>query len=77
MTSPASVVFAVLVDAWKSLILDLLLADIGTPRQRALLKAMVFARLLFPCSKLVWPSTIIKWDFAKIICGIWRCFFAL
>ena len=26
---------------------------------------------------LVWPSTIIKWDFAKIICGIWRCFFAL
>ena len=29
-----------------------LLADIGTPRQRALLKAMVFARLLFPCSKL-------------------------
>ena len=43
---------AVLVDAWKSLNLDLLLADIGTPRQRALLKAMVFARLLFPCSKL-------------------------
>jgi len=25
----------------------------------------------------LWPSTIIKWDFAKIICGIWRCFFAL
>ena len=43
---------AVLVDAWKSLNLDLLLADIGTPRQRARLKAMVFARLLFPCSKL-------------------------
>ena len=43
---------AVLVDAWKSLNLDLLLADIGTLRQRALLKAMVFARLLFPCSKL-------------------------
>ena len=43
---------AVLVDAWKSLNLDLLLAGIGTPRQRALLKAMVFARLLFPCSKL-------------------------
>jgi hypothetical protein len=36
---------AVLVDAWKSLNLDLLLADIGTPRQCALLKAMVFARL--------------------------------
>ena len=43
---------AVLVDAWKSLNLDILLADIGTPRQRARLKAMVFARLLFPCSKL-------------------------
>ena len=26
---------------------------------------------------ILWPSTIIKWDFAKIICGIWRCFFAL
>jgi len=43
---------AVLVDAWKSLHLDRLLSDIGTPRQRALLKAMVFARLLFPTSKL-------------------------
>ena len=43
---------AVLVDAWKSLNLDLLLADIGTPRQRALIKAMGFAWLLFPCSKL-------------------------
>ena len=43
---------AVLVDAWKSLNLDPLLADIGTPRQRSLLQAMVFARLLFPSSKL-------------------------
>ena len=43
---------AVLVDAWKSLNLDPLLADIGTHRQRALLQAMVFARLLFPSSKL-------------------------
>lgn len=43
---------AVLVDTWKSLRLDHLLADIGTPRQRALLKAIVLSRLLFPCSKL-------------------------
>ena len=43
---------AVLVDAWKSLNLDLLLADIGTPRQRALLKAIVLARIFLPCSKL-------------------------
>lgn len=43
---------AVLVEAWQSLGLDRLLADIGTARDRALIKAMVFSRLLFPCAKL-------------------------
>lgn len=43
---------AVLVDAWHSMGLDQLLSDIGTQRDRALIKAMVFSRLLFPCAKL-------------------------
>ncbi len=43
---------SLLVDACKSLNLDLLLADIGTPRKRAFLKAKVIARILLPCSKL-------------------------
>jgi hypothetical protein len=43
---------AVLVDAWRSMELDRLLADIGTQRDRSLIQAMVFSRLLFPCSKL-------------------------
>lgn len=43
---------AVLVEAWRTMGLDLLLADIGSERDRALIKAMVFSRLLFPCSKL-------------------------
>lgn len=32
--------------------LDQLLADIGSGRDRCLIKSMVFSRLLFPCSKL-------------------------
>jgi hypothetical protein len=32
--------------------LDQLLEGIGTVRERALIKAMVFSRLLFPCAKL-------------------------
>lgn len=43
---------AVLVEAWKELGLDRLLESLGTARQRALIKAMVFSRLLFPCAKL-------------------------
>ena len=43
---------AVLVEAWRTMGLDQLLADIGTARDRALIKAMVFSRLLFPCAKL-------------------------
>jgi hypothetical protein len=43
---------AVLVDAWDRYGLDSVLGRIGTPRQRALLKAMVLGRLLFPSSKL-------------------------
>ena len=43
---------AVLVEAWRTMGLDQLLADIGTTRDRALIKAMVFSRLLFPCAKL-------------------------
>jgi len=43
---------AVLVEAWRTMRLDQLLADIGSARDRALIKAMVFSRLLFPCAKL-------------------------
>ncbi|MDQ3622283.1 MAG: IS1634 family transposase, partial [Verrucomicrobiota bacterium] len=43
---------AVLVDTWKKLGLERLFASIGTPRERSLLQAMIFARLLFPCAKL-------------------------
>jgi hypothetical protein len=43
---------AVLVEAWRTMGLDQLLADIGSTRDRALIKAMVFSRLLFPCAKL-------------------------
>jgi transposase len=32
--------------------LDALFADLGTPRQRGLLQAVIFSRLLFPCPKL-------------------------
>ena len=43
---------AVLVEAWQTLGLDRLFASLGTPRQRCLLQALIFARLLFPCAKL-------------------------
>jgi len=43
---------AVLVEAWEQLGLARLFAGIGSPRQRSLLQAMIFARLLFPCAKL-------------------------
>jgi transposase len=43
---------AVLNQAWQRFALDRLLAPMGSPRQRSLLKAMVYARLLFPCAKL-------------------------
>ncbi len=43
---------AVLVEAWQQLGLDLLFAGIGNLRQRSLLQALIFSRLLFPCAKL-------------------------
>ncbi len=43
---------AVLRNAWSRFGLDALFADLGTPRQRGLLQAVVFSRLLFPCPKL-------------------------
>jgi transposase len=43
---------AVLEALWNRLQLDSLLSHLGSPRQRSLLKAMVFARLLHPSSKL-------------------------
>lgn len=43
---------AVLADAWERFGMDRLLEDIPSPRKRGLIKAMIFARLLFPCSKL-------------------------
>ena len=39
-------------DAWSRFGLEELLADIGSPRQRGLLKAVIYSRLLFPCAKL-------------------------
>ena len=43
---------AVLTDAWGRFGLDRLLSGLGSARQQGLLKAMIFARLLFPCAKL-------------------------
>ncbi len=43
---------AVLADAWERFGMDGLFEDAASPRERGLIKAMVFARLLFPCSKL-------------------------
>ena len=42
----------VLNDAWSRFGLDALFLDIGSPRQRALLRALIYSRLLFPCAKL-------------------------
>jgi len=43
---------AVLKDAWSRFGLSALFADIGSARQRGLLQATIFGRLLFPCAKL-------------------------
>ena len=43
---------AVLNDAWSRFHLAELFADIGSPRQRGLLQAILYSRLLFPCAKL-------------------------
>jgi transposase len=42
----------VLNDAWSRFHLDGLFAELGSPRQRGLLKAVIYSRLLFPCAKL-------------------------
>jgi transposase len=42
----------VLNNAWSRFHLDGLFADLGSPRQRGLLKAVIYSRLLFPCAKL-------------------------
>lgn len=43
---------AVLNDAWSRFRLGELFTDLGTPRQRGLLQAVIYSRLLFPCAKL-------------------------
>ena len=43
---------AVLNDAWSRFRLGELFADIGSLRQRGLLQAVIYGRLLFPCAKL-------------------------
>jgi len=43
---------AVLNDAWDRFRLDDLFAHIGSARQRGLLQAVIYSRLLFPCAKL-------------------------
>src|SRR5258708_2000992 len=42
---------AVLKDAWSRLGVGELFSDIGSARQRGLLQATIFSRLLFPCAK--------------------------
>src|SRR5216117_4030813 len=41
---------AVLNDSWRRFGVDRFLAAMGSPRQRGLLQAMIYARLLFPCA---------------------------
>lgn len=43
---------AVLNDAWARFGLGELFAGVGSPRQRGLLQAVIYSRLLFPCAKL-------------------------
>ena len=43
---------AVLNDAWSRFGLDAIFAHIGSPRQRGLLQAITYSRLLYPCAKL-------------------------
>lgn len=43
---------AVLNDAWSRFHLDTIFAHIGSARQRGLLQAILYSRLLFPCAKL-------------------------
>jgi hypothetical protein len=43
---------AVLNDAWSRFGLADLFTDLGSPRQRGLLQAVIYSRLLFPCAKL-------------------------
>jgi transposase len=43
---------AILRDGWERFGLQRLFADIAEPRQRGLLQAMIFGRILFPCAKL-------------------------
>jgi transposase len=43
---------AVLNDAWSRFDLNEIFANIGAPRQRGLLQAIIYSRLLFPCAKL-------------------------
>jgi len=43
---------SVLNHTWQRFEMDRLLAAMGSARQRNLLKAMIYARLLFPCAKL-------------------------
>src|SRR5512143_2947274 len=43
---------AVLNQAWSQFRLGELFDNLGTVRQRGLLKAVIFSRLLFPCAKL-------------------------
>jgi hypothetical protein len=42
----------VLNDAWSRFHLDEILANLGSARQRGLLQAIIYSRLLFPCAKL-------------------------
>jgi transposase len=53
---------AVLNDAWSRFKLDELFAQLGSARQRGLLQAMIYSRLLFPCAKLsLAPQAVGTW----------------
>ena len=60
---------AVLNDAWARFRLDELFAAIGSKRQRGLLKAVLYSRLLFPCAKL-FLGTQAKGTWLAQACGL-------
>jgi len=60
---------AVLSEAWQRYGLGSLFAGLGTQRQRGLLQAMVWARLLFPCAKLALAEQAEGTALAQI-CGL-------
>jgi hypothetical protein len=60
---------AVLREAWQRFGLEKLFADVPQPRQRGLLQAMIFARILFPCAKLALAEEA-RGTLLAVACGL-------